>query len=271
MKTVIESIKYNDGKFPRKQLEQIIERKEEAIPELLFIVREVKENPDVFLEDHESRMDFHYAIHLLSQFRVKEFFPLWIDILSLPEQLSDAVLGDIITEAGGRMIASVFKGDLGSIQTLIENTQLSEFVRGQGLHALVILALHGLLERKFVINYFKTLLTEKLSEEHDGFNAHLVNSCVDLYPQETYEFIEAAIEKEMVDFMMISMEDVDQTLAMPKETIFEENLTDIHYQLINDTITEMQWWTCFEEGKKEEEISPFAFDSKFSNSEPNLK
>jgi deoxycytidylate deaminase len=52
------------------------------------------------------------------------------------------ILGDTITEESGRMIASVFNGDIQAIKNLVENTELDEFARGQGIHAMVILALH---------------------------------------------------------------------------------------------------------------------------------
>lgn len=35
MEQILQAIRYNNGKFPRTELQQIIERKEEAIPYLL--------------------------------------------------------------------------------------------------------------------------------------------------------------------------------------------------------------------------------------------
>lgn len=48
MKQIIESIKYYNGTFPKKQLQQIIERKDEAIPFLIEIVKEVVNHPESF-------------------------------------------------------------------------------------------------------------------------------------------------------------------------------------------------------------------------------
>jgi tetrahydromethanopterin S-methyltransferase subunit F len=87
MKTIIESIKYNNGTFPRNEVQQIIERKDEAIPFLLEIVQE-----------------------------------------GLPGETLDQILGDTITEGSGRMLASVFNGDVQAIQKMVENTPWREVI-----------------------------------------------------------------------------------------------------------------------------------------------
>ena len=46
MKSLLEKISYNDGEFPRRELEEIISRKEEAIPELLNILQDVSDHPE---------------------------------------------------------------------------------------------------------------------------------------------------------------------------------------------------------------------------------
>ncbi|WCK55179.1 DUF1186 domain-containing protein [Aneurinibacillus sp. Ricciae_BoGa-3] len=156
MKHLIESIEYNNGKFPRNELQQIIERKDEAIPYLIQIVEEVRANPATFIED-QNLINHIYAVYLLAQFRVKELYPLLIDILSLPDEIPDEIFGDTITEGMARILASVCEGEILPIQRLIENTQVDEYVRGQGLLCLVILALNEQLERGEVMSYFQQL------------------------------------------------------------------------------------------------------------------
>jgi hypothetical protein len=249
MKTIIESIKYNNGTFPRSEVQQIIERKDEAIPLLLDIVKEVKDSPEKYIDD-QGRIDLHFAIYLLSQFRVKELFPLLLDIMSLPDEMLDKILGDTITEGSGRMLASIFNGDVQAIQEMIENTELDEFARGQGLHAMVILALHERIERTDVVSYFQTLLGEKLTDNHFTFNAHIVSGCVDLHATEAYELIKQAYEKGAVDSFMINMNDVDRHFAIDKDLAMEERRNNRHHELIGDTIGEMEWWACFEKDRK---------------------
>jgi hypothetical protein len=255
MKEIMESIRYNNGTFPRKELQQIIEREEEAIPHLLQILEEVKDNPKKYLEE-PSRIDFIYALYLLSQFRVKALTPILIEILCLPDGMPDELLGDTITEGIGRMLATVYDGDIQPIQQLIENPEVDDFVRGQGVHCLAMLVFSGRLERESVLNYFHELFNGRLTDVNHMLNAQLVSSCNDLYPEELYEDIVRIFDEGKIDTMMINLDDVDRTLQMSNEKVLEINKQDHHYQLINDAISEMEGWACFEESKVKRKTSP---------------
>ncbi|WP_353948399.1 DUF1186 domain-containing protein [Sporolactobacillus sp. Y61] len=251
MKQIIESIKYYNGTFPKDQLQQIIERKDEAIPFLIEIVEEVVKHPD---EYEEKRIDLIYALYLLSQFRVKELFPLLVKILHLPDDKLDLILGDVLTEGTSRMLASVYNGDIQMLQQLIENKELDEFARGQGLSALVILALNGQIERERIVKYLESLLTEKLSDEHYYFNAHIINCCTDLYPQETYDSIKRVYAKGSVDTMVIGLKDVERVLQSTKEETLNQSRNNPYFQFIEDSIAEMEWWACFDKNGEKEQL-----------------
>ncbi|WP_051575223.1 DUF1186 domain-containing protein [Sporolactobacillus terrae] len=247
MKQLIESIKYYNGTFPKDQLQQMIERKDEAIPFLTEIVEDVANHPDDY---EEQRIDLIYALYLLSQFRVKQLFPLLVKILHLPDEKLDLLLGDTLTEGTSRMLASVYNGDIQTLQQLIENTELDEYARGQGLSALVILALKGQIERERIVKYFESLLTEKLSDEQYYFNALIVNCCTDLYPQETYDSIKRIYEKGSLDTKMIGLKDVKKTLQLTKEEALKKSRNNHFFQFIEDSIAEMNGWACFDKDEK---------------------
>ena len=61
MESLLESIRYNDGKFPREKLQQLIDNKEDAIPHLIAIVEELINDPDAFL-DEPTRIDHIYSL-----------------------------------------------------------------------------------------------------------------------------------------------------------------------------------------------------------------
>ena len=46
MKNLLEKISYINGTFPKSEIEEIISRKEEAIPELLNILQDVSDHPE---------------------------------------------------------------------------------------------------------------------------------------------------------------------------------------------------------------------------------
>ncbi|UOF91217.1 DUF1186 domain-containing protein [Fodinisporobacter ferrooxydans] len=248
MELLLAAIRYNDGKFPRNELHEIIERKEEAIPYLLQIMNGLKEDYTKVI-DRPARMDFIYSYYLLAQFQVKELFPIMIDILSQPSDICENIFGDAITEDIGRILASVFNGDIKSLMSLIENTEANEYARGQALISLVILVFNGQLSREFVMDYFKQLLNDKLTDTSYYFNAEIACCCNDLYPEEVYGDIRRLYDKRIIEAFVIGMDSIDTTLRRTKEDVLQSNQQDYRFQLITDTIKELQGWACFHQDR----------------------
>jgi hypothetical protein len=257
MEQLLQTIRYNDGKFPRNELQQIIERKEEAIPYLLQIMKELKEDYKKII-DRPSRMNFIYSYYLLAQFQVKELFPIMIDILSMPNDISDNIFGDAITEDIGRILASVYNGEIDLILKLIENTQANEYARGQALIALVVLVFNGQLPREFVMDYFKQLMSGKLTDTNYYLNAEIVCCCDDLYPEEVYADIKRLYEEEVIEAFVIRMDSIDKTLKRTKEDVLRSNQQDYKFQLITDTIKELQGWACFHQDQYKTSANSFS-------------
>ncbi|CQR52747.1 DUF1186 domain-containing protein [Paenibacillus riograndensis] len=245
MQHLLDSIKYNkDRRFPREELEEIISRKEEAIPHLLEIMRELQAHPQ--LAEDPARLDFMYSAYLLSQFRVTALFPILVELFSLPEELLDMIFDDILTDAGGRMLASVYDGDLSLLKRLIENGEASEYARGQGLRALTILVYEGQILRETAISYVKELLTSKRVDSDYYFYAEIVCDAVDLYPEEVYADIEKLYEDEALDPYVILLDEVKATLQMSQAEAMQRKSTQESYQYINDIHAEMENWVCFQ-------------------------
>lgn len=245
MEQLLQTIRYNDGKFPHDALQQIIEHKEEAVPHLLQIMRSLKEDYTQVI-DRPARIDFVYAYFLLAQFRVKELFPIMVDILSMPSDVSEHILGDGIAEDTGRILASVYNGDIDLLLRLIENPEANEYARGQALIALVALVFNGQLSREFVMNYFKQLMNERHEDAYSYLNAEIVLCCNDLYPEEVYSDIQRLYEERAIDTGIVSMNSIEKTLKKTKEKVLQENQHSYKYQLITDTIGELQGWACFQ-------------------------
>ncbi|MBD2862447.1 DUF1186 domain-containing protein [Paenibacillus oceani] len=247
MEHLIQNIRYNEGAFPREELQQIIERKEEAIPHLLQIMNDLNEDYEKVIERPE-RIDFIYAFYLLAQFREQALFPILIEILSKPAGICEEIFDDSITEGVGQALASTYNGEIELLQRLIENTEANEYARGQALVALVILVLDGQLSREFVMDYFKQLINDKQKRSEDSYylNTEIVCCCNDLYPEEVAADIQRLYEDRIVETMIIGMDDVRGTLKRTKEAVLRESGQYDKYRLITDTIEELQGWACFQ-------------------------
>lgn len=96
MKELLDRIKYYEEKFHKKEIEEIINNKEEAIPMLLNIMKDVRNNYEKYLDDEEYIIHI-YATYLLAQFKVKDFYEIIIDIVKLPKEIPHVLYGDTIT------------------------------------------------------------------------------------------------------------------------------------------------------------------------------
>lgn len=256
MEQLLQTIRYNSGTFPRNELQQIIERKEEAIPYLLQIMIELKEDHEK-VRDRLTRIDYIYAYYLLAQFQVKELFPIMIDILSMPVEISDKIFGDAITEDIGRILASVYNGNVDLLLKLIENTEANEYARGQALISLVALVFNGQLTREFVMDYFKQLMNDKHTATSYYFNTEIVCCCYDLYPDEVYADIKRLYEEQVIEAFIIGMESIDKILKRTKEDVLQSNQQEGKFQFITDTIKELQGWACFRQEQYKTPVNSF--------------
>lgn len=235
---------------------------------MLQIVQELKGDPDSFLDD-PTRFDYFYAIYLLAQFRVKELYPLLVDILSLPGDSLEMLFGDALTEDLGRILATVYNGEPEPLMRLIENPEADGYVRGQALYALASLVFHEQLDRAFVVDYMKQLLTGKLRDVNPDMNAHIIHCCTHLYPEEVMEEIEALYARGEVETFFIDRESVRSTLQSAKEDVLHRYRQERNYQYMQDVVTELQGWAAFQRDEKREAFRPATAKAALRSMQPS--
>jgi uncharacterized protein YecA (UPF0149 family) len=95
--------------------------------------------------------------------------------------------------------------------------------------------------------YFQSLFRGKLVREYSHIWDGLVGVCTDLYPEEVLEDIKQAFKDDLIDEMFIDLESVEETLAQGKERVLEDLRKDRRHWFISNTVTEMEWWACFDQ------------------------
>jgi len=249
IKEILSKLEYNTGSFPYKAVQEAITQKDKIIPELLKILEYVKKNIRQ-IEEQPAYMAHIYAMFLLAQFREKRAYPHIVDIFSHPADTSDNIGGDFLTEDLARVLASVCHGDTTLIEQLVENMDADEYVRNAGLRALLTLVVNSKKTRKEVMDYYKSLFREKLEREPSMVWNGLVSCSSHLCAEEIYEDIKKVYEDDLVDPFFINLEDVDELLSMGWEKNLSHLKKDPHYQFVEDTISCMEWWACFQPKRK---------------------
>ena len=262
---ILNTLGTHTGSFPRKAIKAAIEKREEITPELLCILEEAY---DWELDYDENRQDAEsksflclYALFLLAQFREVRAYPLVINLMNLPEEKLDDLIGDSITENLDRILASVCDGDTSLIEDLIESPEPYEYARGAGVSALKILAATNDKSRDEIMAYYKTLFNERLERSGSHVWNELISCATRLHPEDVYDEIVAAYKEGLADDCYMTLDDVERVHDMSREKVLGR-LATATMGYIEDTIREMHWWPCFNENNREqprtvfEEISP---------------
>jgi len=242
---ILEELEVNTGVFPRQAIQEAIAKQEQITPELLKILEYATQNVEELVE----RMGYiaHiYAMFLLAQFRERRAYPLIVNFYSIPGEITLDLTGDVVTEDLDRILASVSGGDIGLMTELVENEQANEYVRNAALRGLVILVARGEQSREDIVAYFQSLYRGKLPREYLHIWSELVFTSTYLYPEEVLDDIKQAFKDGLIDGMYIDFEFVEDVLADGKDKALEDLRTGSGYWFIQDTVSEMEWWACFE-------------------------
>ncbi len=188
LQKAIETITYRSNIFPKKEFRVITENQEEALPYLRAALdKAIQEKDDL---DPDYMLHF-YALFLLGQFQDTSSFQEIIELVSLPSDTVDYLLGDAITEGISDILYNTYDGNLTLLEQMVTDKNIDEFIRGNVINVLGQLYLDGRLGKSELKNF----LSRKIHEagEYDFlFNkiADVICKChfVDMLPEIRYMF-----------------------------------------------------------------------------------
>ena len=243
----LENIKTVSKAFPYEEIYCIRENKNEAIPELIRRVRAVSSLGKLIPEDYDEHF---FAMYLLAEFRVAEAFPYLLKILEFDEDLTDRLLGDILTEDYGSILATVSAPeDIPKLKQIIENASFEEFNRGAALNALVVLYAEEQLSLADLSEYLCFLLQN--FTEHQGFLVAVVDRVSDIYADNCFETVEELFKKELIDTSWISMDDFDELRKAGSGAQALADLRKYRWNVfVRDTVESLSSWACFNPEKE---------------------
>lgn len=242
-----------DGNFAREALEQAVVHRDEIIPRLLDVLRDVAENPEQYA-DPECMILVH-AMYLLGQFREPRAFPLLVRIFSLPGEMPLDLVDDVVHIALGRILACVSEGEIDGMVSMIENEQINPYVRSAAMDGLLTLVACGLRTRDEIVAYFHDLF-RKMDRVYSHTWDNLACACADLWPGEFMDELRTAMDDGLIDPGTIGWKDIESDHARGLETCLR--LMRDKYKPITDIAKEMAWWWCFQKGypSRHSEVSP---------------
>lgn len=245
LEEILSELENNTGRFPRLALERALEEREALTPILLATLERLSNNLEELLEKEDYILHI-YALYLLAQFREPLAYPVIIKFFSAPGENALDVTGDIVTEDLGRILASVSGGNIEPIKQLIENEEINEYIRSAALDSLLVLVAQEVISREQVIQYYANLFSSLGKEESDYIWTNLVLNSAELCATELKEQIDRAFEEDLVEQFFISQENVNDDLQVGTEAALNKLRENPHYYFIEDVISKMENWVCFQ-------------------------
>ena len=240
---ILEQFERCRAPFPRTAVAEAVARREEITPEFLHILERVAEDPSTYATDG-NYFGHIFAMFLLAKFRETRAYPIILHIVSRPGEAVFDLLGDVVTEDLGAVLASVSGGNDAGLKTLIENPEANEYVRSAALRGLVTLVATDQLSRDEVMEYFVGLF-HRLPRQSNYVWSALANHCADLCPMEVREEIRQAYEDGLIERGVIHPHDVQDAIALGEDEALK-NLRRRRYRLIDDVEKEMSWMSGFD-------------------------
>lgn len=144
--------------FPENAFQVISDNKEEAIPYLRAAIEKAIEERDDLDEDYQLHF---YGIYLLGQFQDKEFFPKMMELITLPSEVLDYLIGDAITSNLQDLIYNMYNGELEHLKSVVRDINVDDFVRAGLLRVMAQLYLDGAFDKKEWQEFLKFIVYDE--------------------------------------------------------------------------------------------------------------
>lgn len=223
------------GIIPVKAYQVLAAHKEEVTPVLIQLVKDA-------IQHRKATGDYYvahiHAILLLSQFKEKKAYPLVIEVLNLPVELIDRLIGDMLTEIIPKIILSIYDGNPEPLFELLINHK-SDFalrvVIGTCFSALIY---QKMIESEIVLKRLQEVVARGKKNQDPDFYSALAILVIECKFEPLYDTLRAAFKAKLVNNHCIDLASFEQGLLQPIEKLVREQ--DLHP--LTDAIKEMENW-----------------------------
>lgn len=156
-----------------------------------------------------------FLLYLTAAWREVRAYPLLIEMLQLPEEDMDWMLGDVVTEDSSIILADTYPGDAGSLHSLISDQKVYGFARGAGIRTLAVLTHRGVYSREKLVQDFTALgaALDPESESDQITAVALVDALLDLRLWELRGLALRLYDRELVGESFIGLDEIEKELA----------------------------------------------------------
>jgi hypothetical protein len=238
--------------FPHEAVALACRHRNEVAPHLIAVLEAIAENPEP-ARDGEYMLHL-YAMHLLAHWRDTRAYRPLAKLGHNGDKTIEDILGDVVTETYGRMLASVCDGDLEPLKQLAEDREACIWSRVAALTALGVRVLEGDGDRDEAIAYLSDLgnrqaqrLRSKGRAEHElEILDNLVAVATDIGAVSMIEAIRGWFADGLLNPRFAEEKWILDHIVRPLEVLREE-MRKFNNGYVSDVVHEMAWWSGFKE------------------------
>ena len=245
---IMAALRINKGFYEREIVDAAIERRDEIIPRLIEVLRNLLDDPTPYIENEEW-FDHLYAVMLRGHLRVVEAHQIVIDLFSLPVEIIDPIFGDTITSDLPGILMRTCGGDLESIKAMALNRKVDVYCRNSALRAMTYAVVEGIASREAVLDFFATLFTGDEAEANSDFWGLSACSFHELCPEGYMEVIRKGYEDGLIDPQIIAYQDFESALASGQKAMLDRLTASYQRFTLIDIHKSMSWWACFQQNE----------------------
>jgi hypothetical protein len=230
-------------------LRAALEQRDALVPELIAAIDRVSANPGPHLQQDSTDYLHVFAIYLLAQFRETRALDCFLRFFSLPGEQSLDLTGDMVTEHGAAVLASVCGGDPAPLLRLIHDEAVNEFVRGQAIQALAVQSLWNERPRDAAVAELRRLFRTLPKPGSGSVWAALISTICAFHAPELADEARQAFAEGWVDEDVIRLDHLETDLAQPPDGSpdgFRARNQPI------DAVAECSCWLCFRDGDEDD-------------------
>lgn len=221
---------------------------EQFFPRLL---EEMRTAIAVVREDEDPGEIAFWGVALIAERNrgeVDEALPVLIEILSLPDEPIDLLIGDLLTELIPQALANTAYNQVPLLEGMFADPSIDVYARWAIGNALIRLVAEGVVPRQQVAGLFQTQLQKVLEEsgsltsaDHPDFRTALIILLQQLLPHEADADMLTAFSRDLVEEFLIDESSVRDRMQQG-EAGFEEEMADIRAMRTDDCLAFLEPW-----------------------------
>lgn len=215
--------------------------KSQILPLLLAEVEAFSNSLDSVKKQGVDYIRHVLSLFLLAHYRHEPAYPVIIKLISHRGEKLIQLTGEVFTESLGRILASVYDGDLQPIKSVIENPALSPWLRAGALDSLMVLWKEDVLTREEVVNYLYLLLDTKLEKKSSYVWDAIALIAYDLHPDELESLLREAINSRLIDPMVLNEHSL--SICVKEDLVSAiKNKENVVEGYMKSATKELTWW-----------------------------